>query len=338
MTIKDLAVLSGYSVGTVSRVLNNHPNVSRSARERVLAIAKQEGFTQNINAKNLKQTRSNDLLAVVRGVQNVLFARLVEHLQGLCLDGPFRLVVDYVDELDDEVAAAVRRVREVKPQGVMFLGGSAEHFDERFAAIAVPSILVTSSAASLGIDRLSSVSTDDEDAACAAVSCLLDRGHRRIAVIGGDRALSDTSRRRFAGCVRAFREHGLTFDSDRFFKTARFSFAGGFAAMEALLRSEPEITAVFAMSDVMAIGASRAIRDAGKTIPGDISLIGFDGLPICRYCDPRLTTICQDVEVMAEESYRILMDTIRGEETGPIHRLVPYRLEENGSVRDLSEN
>lgn len=98
MTIKDLAARSGYAVGTVSRVLNNQPNVSEKARRTILAIARAEGFELNSNAKNLKQQRSNSLLAVVRGVYNQLFADLVEHLQSLTAGGDYRLVVDYIDE------------------------------------------------------------------------------------------------------------------------------------------------------------------------------------------------------------------------------------------------
>lgn len=123
MTIKDLAALSGYAVGTVSRVLNNQPNVSEKARSRILAIAREAGFELNSNAKNLKRQRSNSVLAVVRGVHNDLFAALVEHLQKLAADSPYELAVDYIDEMADEVRRAQQLTKELKPRGVLFLGG-----------------------------------------------------------------------------------------------------------------------------------------------------------------------------------------------------------------------
>ena len=102
MTIKDLAALSGYSLGTVSRVLNNQPHVSEKAREQIMAIVKEQGFELNTNARNLKQTHSNNILVIVRGTHNELFAALVERLQTVATGGEYQLVVDYIGELDDE--------------------------------------------------------------------------------------------------------------------------------------------------------------------------------------------------------------------------------------------
>ena len=154
----------------------------------------------------------------------------------------------------------------------------------------------------------------------------------KIAVIGGEREYSDTGRLRYAGVLRALTERGITFDADRYYKTAHYSFDEGYTAMAELLRETSEITAVFAMADVMAIGAARAVRDAGKRIPEDISLIGFDGLPICRYYEPRLSTVTQQIAFMAEKSYAVLLDMIENG-SGVQHVLAPYTLEKTDSIR-----
>ena len=334
MTIKDLAALFGYSLGTVSRVLNNQPHVSEKAREQIMAIVKAHGFELNMNARSLKQAHSNNILVVVRGTHNELFAALVERLQTVATGGEYRLVVDYIGELDDEVRRAVKRVREVKPQGILFLGGSSQDFSESFAGIDIPAVLVTNSAAEMQFKNLSSVTTDDTAATAAAVGYLADMGHKKIAVIGGEREYSDTGRLRYAGVLRALTQRGIVFDADRYYKTAHYSLDEGYAAMAELLRDAPEITAVFAMADVMAIGAARAVRDAGKRVPEDISLIGFDGLPICRFYDPRLSTVTQQVAFMAEKSYAVLLDMI---ENGAVaqHILAPYTLEKTDSIRKI---
>lgn len=332
MTIKDLAALSGYSLGTVSRVLNNQPHVSEKAREQIMAIVKEQGFELNTNARNLKQTHSNNILVIVRGTHNELFAALVERLQTVATGGEYQLVVDYIGELDNEVRRAVKRVCEVKPQGILFLGGSSEDFIESFAEIHIPAVLVTNSAAEFQFKNLSSVTTDDTAAAAAAVGYLADMGHKKIAVIGGEREYSDTGRLRYAGVLRALTERGMTFDADRYYKTAHYSFDEGYTAMAELLCETSEITAVFAMADVMAIGAARAVRDAGKRIPEDISLIGFDGLPICRYYEPRLSTVTQQIAFMAEKSYAVLLDMIENG-SGAQHVLAPYTLEKTDSIR-----
>jgi len=334
MTIKDLAALSGYAVGTVSRVLNNQPNVSERARSRIIAIAQEAGFELNSNAKNLKQLHSNTVLVVVRGVHNDLFAALVEHLQRLAADSSYELVVDYIDELADEVRRAQQLIKELKPQGILFLGGNMAHFQERFQFVAVPCVLVTNSAAGLEFSNLSSVTTDDKAAAAAAIRFLTENGHRQIAIIGGDRDKSDTSRLRFEGCMEEFRRQGMEFDVERYYRSVRYSYADGYAAMMGILRNAPEVTAVFAVSDVMAIGAARAIHDAGRRVPEDISLVGFDGLPICNYYQPRLTTVVQQTNFMAETSFRMLDDCIRNG-TAARHILAPSELSSGGSVLNI---
>ncbi len=331
MTIKDLAALSGYAVGTVSRVLNHQPNVSEKARTTILALAESHGFELNSNAKNLKQRSSNGILVVVRGVHNELFAALVEKLQGLAA-GKYRLVVDYIDELGHEVRRARQLVREIKPQGILFLGGNSAHFAECFEGIEVPAVLVTNSAKGLGFPNLSSVTTDDRAAAAEAIDRLAALGHRDFAVIGGDLDNSDTSRLRYAGCLESFEKHGIAFDAGRRYRRARYSYSDGYRAMAQILETEKTVTAVFAMSDTMAIGAARAIRDAGKRIPEDISLVGFDGLPICGYYSPRLSTVIQPTAFMAETSFSILKDAI--ENNAPACQIsAPYEFAENGSLR-----
>lgn len=142
-----------------------------------MAIVKEQGFELNTNARNLKQTHSNNILVIVRGTHNELFAALVERLQTVATGGEYQLVVDYIGELDNEVRRAVKRVREVKPQGILFLGGSSEDFIESFTEIHIPAVLVTNSAAEFQFKNLSSVTTDDTAAAAAA---------RRVS--GGSRA------------------------------------------------------------------------------------------------------------------------------------------------------
>ena len=191
MTIKDIAKESGYAVGTVSRVLNNHPDVSEQARKRILAVVEKNGYIQNANAKNLKQMVNRSILVLVKGTRNELFAALVEKLQGLLNNSPYTLLADYFDEDTDEVLRAITLCAEKKPQGILFLGGNADNFRQSFGRIALPAVLVTSPAEGLEFPNLSSVTTDDFEASVQAVRVLLDRGHRHIAIIGGRPSFSE---------------------------------------------------------------------------------------------------------------------------------------------------
>lgn len=333
MTIKDLARLSGYSLGTVSRVLNNQPNVSDKARAAILAIAEESGFELNESAQLLKQQRSNAVLIIVKGTANEMFASMVEQLQSLFSRTTHPLIVDFIDEDENEVLRAVKLCRERKPVGVMFLGGTNRYFCGDFEKIHVPAVVVTNDASELPFENLSSVTTNDRQGAACAVDYLIRCGHRQIAVLGGDRSLSDTSAQRYEGCVEAFEKNGMHFDEQTFYHTGRYSYEDGYAGMQAVLRQTPQVTAVFAMADVIAIGAIRALVDAGKRVPDDISIIGYDGLKIGSFYTPKLSTVCQSVELLARRSFMVLMDCT--EHGGPArHLTVPFTLSNRESVRN----
>lgn len=167
MTIKDLAKLSGYSLGTVSRVLNNQPNVSEQARKTILALVEEHGFERNASAQLLKQQRTKSVLIIVKGTSNEMFAAMVEKLQSLFADTDHPVIADFIDEDENEVKRAVQLCRERKPSGVLFLGGNNENFRADFDKVLVPSVVVTNDAHTLRFPNLSSVSTDD----CAGASC-----------------------------------------------------------------------------------------------------------------------------------------------------------------------
>lgn len=332
MTIKDLSAQTGYSVGTVSRVLNNQPNVSQKARTAILAAAKASGFHLNTNAKQLKQQHSNTVIAVVKGTSNELFGSLVEAMQARMAQTLYPLIVDYIDEDSNEVQRAIQLCWEKKPLGIFFLGGNRQNFLADFEKIDIPCVLVTNDASTLSFPNLSSVASDDCQAARTVIDHLARLGHRRIAVIGGDRNVSDTTRLRYQGCLEAFRSHGIVFDENLDYESVRYSYADGYKAAQNLLQRGRQFTALFAMSDVMAIGAIRALWDAGLQVPEDVSVVGFDGLTIGQYTIPRLATVRQDVEELADRSIRMLHEHIRTAQP-PQYETVPVCVEWKESAK-----
>lgn len=336
MTIRDIAAKTGYAVGTVSRALNNHPNVSDKARTAILQAAQEMGFEINVNAKQLKQTHSNTILVVTKGIGNELFGEMVETMQHLIAQTSYQMVVDYMDEDFNEVAHAARLCREKKPLGILFLGGANAHFQADFGPIDVPCVLVTNDSSELDIPNLSSVSTDDREAGYQAIETLIDLGHRKIAVIGGDREVSDTSRLRYEGCLRAFSEHNIPFDPDRDYQGVRYSYQDGYRATKALLASGREFTALFTCADVMAIGAMRALSESGKRVPEDVSVMGVDGLPMGEYLVPQLATVAQSAGQMAKRSVEILLDCIENGASAR-HETVDFHIQSRESIRTIQE-
>ncbi len=156
-------------------------------------------------------------------------------------------------------------------------------------------------------------------------------GHRNIAIIGGDDGTSDTSSLRYRGCVQAFRNHGLAFDTRYYRSMSHYSYQQGYLATLDLLDKGLPFTAIFAIADVMAIGAIRALRERGLQVPEDVSVMGIDGLPIGSYLVPQLATIRQSVAQIARHSVDILLENIQ---QGPktIHTKIPFTAEFRESV------
>lgn len=333
MTIKDIASLSGYAVGTVSRALNGSPNVSAEAREKIMAVVNEHNFKLNSNAKHLKQQSSSGIALIVKGTQNMLFASIIERIQQLIRQKGLACLIYYIDEDDSEIEQAIQVCQERRPMGILFLGINRSTFREGFSAIPVPCVLVTNSAAAMGFPNLSSVSTDDAAAAEAAVSHLISLGHRKIGIISGQ-CDSFAAFARYSGCRKAFAEHAVPFDQETQVVSSRFAMADGYRSMETLLENVPGLTAVFAMADVMAIGAIRAVHDHGLRVPEDISVMGFDGVDMGRYLTPQLTTIRQHGEHIADRSVEILLCCI-GERCSAVHEVVQFDLIPGESVRPL---
>lgn len=331
MTIKDIAKISGYAVSTVSRVINNHPDVSEKARKKILKVLDECNFIPNSNARQLKITDTKSIAVMVKGTSNMFFRSMTEKIQLLISKKGYTDVVRYIDEDDNEIPIAMQVINDLSPKGLFFLGGNVPNFSLGFASIDIPAVLMTNGAKDLGISNLSSVCTDDIAGAQAAVSYLIRIGHKNIAIIGGNTDFSLTSELRRQGCIRAFEKAGMEFDTS-LYKSSRYSFQSAYNRMRELLNEGKKITAVFAMSDVMAIGAIRAIRDEGMYVPDDISVIGYDGLDIGRFYNPKLTTISQNQDRLITRGVEILLDCIEHEGSAQ-HEVVPFDLSIGESTR-----
>lgn len=308
MTIKDIARLSGCSVSTISRVINDRPDVRPETKEKVLQMMRESGFVPNTNARQLKIQQPRSLVFVVKGTRNLFFSDFLVQLQRAATLYGYSGIVSYLDENANEIDAAQKILREIKPKGMIFLGGSVANFQQGFANITVPAVLTTLVSDELDFPNLSMVGVDDRAAARTAVSHLIAQGHRKIAVLGGP-TTSYPSRMRRLGAQDAMEDAGLTFD-DRLYGLSNYDFESAYHAMNSLLARRAEFTALFAMSDVIAFGAIRALVSAGFRVPEDISVIGFDGISMSRYCVPVMTTIVQPGEQIALQSIELLVRQI----------------------------
>ncbi len=336
MTIKDVAKESGYAVSTVSRVLNGHPDVSPVTKKRVMEVVERSGFIPNSNARQLKSRKSQNISILIKGTNNLFFSAVLEQLQSDFSHEGYSTQLHFLDEDEDEVATAVKLQRENKPLGFLFLGANLEHKQKAIKAIKVPSVIATSVFDNSEHGNISCVGIDDTIEGKKAAEYLAECGHKNIAVIGGKNDSSPISAQRYNGFCHAYRQRFNKSHPETLYEKCSYSLESGYRAMQRLMQKETMPSAVFCMSDVIAIGAVRAIIDGGLSVPNDISILGFDGLSIGKYSVPRLTSIKQPQKEISQTATRLLVSKIEGQKISEIV-LLPCEFMLGESVKNINK-
>ena len=315
ITIKDIAKKCGVGVSTVSRAINNHPDISDETREKILQVIKENNFVPNSTARSLKCTQTETIAVLIKGIDNPFFQKMIKVFEEEIQHRKYTFLLHRVDSNQDEIEVALQLIKERKLKGIIFLGGWFSHDEKRLKQINIPFVLSTISMFE-GVDKkiYSSVSVDDVKESKKAVDCLCEYGHEKIVMLAAQPWDESISGLRVQGYKKALEERQIPINENliryTFQEETAFTMENGYKLMKELLESDEEFTAVYAISDSMAIGASKAILESGKKIPEDYSVMGFDGLDIAYYYNPSISTIRQPVEDMAKETSKILFDLI----------------------------
>lgn len=317
LTIIDIAKLAGVSVSTVSRVLNKHPDVSAKTCEKVMTVINHYGYIPNNSARNLKRESMKAVAVIVKGFSNPMFTAMLGIVQHELEKNNYTMILAQVETNQDEVDAAISLCKEKKPRGLIFMGGNFSHTRDKLARLDIPLVMLTITMHT-NVDRntFSSVTVDDRAAGYAVGQAMIKNGHKRLAAIGSNADDVSISRLRIEGFRRAKQEAGMQDSDDQIAYAGEFSYCAGYEAAKALMQ-KADFTCLFCISDIIAVGAIRAMHDAGLSVPGDISVIGFDGIEEGRYFIPSLATMKQPETRMAHESVSILLNHIR---SGAGHR------------------
>ena len=336
MTIKDIASACGVSVSTVSRVLNNRPDVSEEVRQRVLAAVEAKGYIPNNSARDLVRSRSDAIGVIVRGTGNLFFAEMLKTVSREIESKGYTMVLQFIDSAADEVKAGAILEREKKLRGLIFLGGRFDYTPAELALVGVPYVCCsyTNCFGSLREEDYSSVSIDDFRTAYTAVEELIKLGHRRIATLVpgcSDRSISEL---RYNGYRAALRDNGIDFDPALLVETGGFEMPETYEGMSALIEKGVDFSAAFTLSDTTALAAIKALNDHGRKVPEDCSVIAIDGLRVSEYVNPTLTTMVQPAEDMGKQSVQILTDVL--EKGAPARHLrLEARLRPGASVKQF---
>ena len=316
LTLEEVAELAGVSRSTVSRVINGQAGVRDDVRQRVWQVIEQTGYRPNLAARALASNRSGIVSLVVPHAFSTLFAdpyfpRLTQGITLACNGNDLSLTL-FLFHNEDEEARLTRRIANASLfDGVIIASSQFEDpLIPHLIANGVPLVVIGRQ------DRypqVSFVDTDNLTGGYAATSHLLRLGYRRVAHISGPQNMV-AGVDRLNGYRKALDDRGRPYEEDLVVE-GDFSEAGGYIAMQRLLAVRPD--AVFAASDQLALGAWRAIREAGLQVPRDIALVGFDDLLPPGAGRPRLTTIRQPVVRIGREAVSVLLDVIENGATPP---------------------
>jgi DNA-binding LacI/PurR family transcriptional regulator len=317
-TLDEVAARAGVGRGTVSRVVNGSPQVSAEAKAAVQQAIDELGYVPNRAARALVTQRTDSVALVVseseaRVFGEPFFAGIIRGISSFLLATPLQLWLAMAQSPQERERVNQHLTRQ-HVDGVMLL---SLHDDDtlpaRLRERGLPAVLGGRPAGMLAPDAvpINFVDVDNAGGARLAVSHLAGLGRRRIAVIAGPQDMG-VGVDRLAGYRAAVVQAGLTPD-EGLIGYGDFSEESGAAAMGTLLAARPDIDAVFAASDLMAVGAMRVLKEQGRKIPSDVALVGFEDSILAKQTDPPLATVHQPVEEMGREMARLLVDLISGE-------------------------
>lgn len=312
VNIKDIAQICGVGISTVSRVLNNHSDVSDKTKEKVLEAMKKYHYIPNNSARNLRLNKTKSIAILVPAAAQPFHQNLLAQLQKEIQTNNYTPMLHQLETFDDEINTACSLVKEKNLEGIIFVGGNFHDKADELKSVPVPFVIASLSTEPNLFDKCSSVSINDSNECYKAISHLCQLGHKNIAAIL-PRKSDPRSNRCLDGFKQALADHSLQFREEliqNLSDNGFYHFKNGLLCTQKLLAESLDFTALFAISDVLAIGACKALEKAGKSVPGDVSVMGYDNMELSEYYIPALTTISQPIGSIARKTAQMLFDII----------------------------
>lgn len=325
-TLRDVARTANVSMRTVSNVVSGYEHVSEAMRQRVLAAMEELDYRANPVARTLRTGRTGVLALVVPEIDVPYFSQLAREVINAAAAVGYRVMIDQTgDDHERERRLLTGADRTMLFDGILFspLVTATELLEMR-AGRSIPLVLLGEH----DFDgRYDHVAIDNERAAYDATAHLVALGRRRIAAIGAQPQEDyATPRKRTAGYQDALRDAGLEPDPDLLRPAPRYSRADGYTAAQALLAGPDRPDAIFCYSDLMAMGAMRAVFDAGLSVPDDVAIIGIDDIEEGRYSRPTLSTVSLDIPFIARAAVERLAVRIDEPDSPAQEALAPHVL------------
>ncbi|WP_141432109.1 LacI family DNA-binding transcriptional regulator [Bacillus sp. 03113] len=311
ITIKDVAKRANVSIATVSRVLNGSKPVSLKVKERVLEAIEEMGFNPNPVARSLIMKTSSLIGVLIPDIKNSFFANFVSGVEEECFKANYTtLLCNTNGNLDTELHY-LNLLREKYIDGVIILTSSPNKKQRQVDFFEKHSIPVVYAAhVDKENDHISCINIDDFQAFYDGTKFLIDSGHRLIAMFSGPLSYFDSGYMRYKGYRQALADHGIDYQEKWFFE-GEYDIQSGYKRGKELLKQKDKPTAICCVSDMVAIGAIRAAEELGLKVPEDISILGFDDIPIAEAYRPSLTTVRQPIVELGIQSAQMLLQQMQ---------------------------
>jgi DNA-binding LacI/PurR family transcriptional regulator len=313
--MKEIARLAGVSLGTVSHVLNGTVPVREALRKRVLAAVKKTGYQPSQLARGLRREKTNILAMIVPDILNPFFPGVVRGAEDVAFANGFRLVLCNTDNNHEKEVAHLNALQTYLPSGLIVIPSDASDLTSQTQSFR------ESGAAVICLDRIprnwegDSVTANNSAGAASAASYLIALGHQHVAVIAGPLSLVN-SQQRLKGFKGPLKQANLQLPAGYVQETG-FDRAGGYAKGKILLNMVPRPTAIMCFNDLIALGALMAIHEANLRCPGDVSLIGFDGLDLTETTTPQISSVYQSPYQMGAEAANLVLERLEDQLAPP---------------------
>ncbi|MFC7322014.1 LacI family DNA-binding transcriptional regulator [Halobacillus campisalis] len=311
-TIKHIASQAGVSVTTVSRALNGYSDVNAETRKKIEQVAKELNYSPNSLARSLVKNQSETLGLLVSGFnkESVKDGFTVEVMSGInsyIAETQYDLVLFNTDSSKQRKKTYTQLCKERRVDGVILQGIKTDDpYLEEVMESDIPCVFIDIPVSSKHVGY---VSTDNVEGARNAVLHLLELGHRNIGMINGHKQ-AFVSKERLEGYKQALLEYGISF-KDQLVKDGSFGEKEAYRETMSLLKEQPDVTSVFCASDLMAIGAISAAKQLNYCVPEDLSVVGYDDIPLSSYISPSLTTISQDKFALGYNAAEMLVKMLK---------------------------
>lgn len=340
VTVRDIAKVAGVSVASVSNVLNGVDKVSEETRERIIQVMLDLDYHPNLVARSLSK-RKSDMIGLLLPItdegpsstslllrDNPFYGELLSGVEAKASEYGYDVLIKGIRSGESCRDWILKR----NLDGAIFLGNYSEVLSEEMQGLGKRLVLVD--CYDEGTQIHSTIGIDDENGGYLAAKHLLENGHRKIALVASNVNLDGPIRRRYLGFKKAMEEFGIT-QTDDLILLDELSFDGGYRIGKKLLKRN-DITAVFAVGDVMAFGILKAMYEVGKQIPEDLSIVGFDNTKGCEYSKPALTSVDQPVYDRGRMAVEALAAAIKEENPALTHKTLPVSLKIRNSVAPLA--